>query len=542
MDKIPALLIPDGMQAAALAGGSEIIIEERSGGAGTARRFLHIFDEFERREKVAGGPAAGASPDELRVHGQRLRELDWARATLWSDEGLQGYLGNSDPLLWPDLDAVRRAADLARQLRQYGGPQPDPRGAESLARAVAILDRETRHCGVHPLKDAPVAGRLTAYSVEQWLRSPGAVAGVSLPDSLVLATADRPLEPAAWQVELSAPVLLPPDALRLPATQRTLGRLVELVIPPGAAATCTADVKSQWLALVATHSGSLDGGRVPLAGGVLDAVSVFAADEVVVARLMQRAASAGDARVRLRMGVFVTVVHRHTLFLACGKPPRSTLTDAEAAAFERFTGLPFAALASEGTARLQERRLSAEAVVAAAHEMFLGPVSSAEAGGPSGFAVEELGPLDSAAGTVLFKLTATHNPFVIAHGPRVSSGFSGNAECLGFLKRDRDEAMERHADATRREDFQEAFQDASRPAGAGGSAHSPSQGLRGEALHIAVGQSLVSALAAGPMTKRELSGCNALAPYARGPDFERVLKEALRTHTTLQGRKYSLLS
>lgn len=518
-------MVPPSLVGAVFCGGAELVIESAEGEA-SGRTFVHILDEFERRKKLE---APDLGEPLRRIHQRRLRDLTWARSTVWEDTRMQRYLTSSDPCLWPNSETLRRTAELIRQLKQFADQPPDTRGGDALLRAVDVIEAEGKTPGVHPLKPAPVSGVLTPYRVRSWIE-PFREGYSALPNHLERCPA-LPTEAVALQLEVTASApLMASEVARLPQTATTSAKLVGLCASPRTG-TPSGTPASQWQTLVSLHRARVACGAVGLMTDVQEALKVFGMEEEALAYHMQDAAAA-EARVRLRVGVYATIIHRHRVCVVLGADPKTPLTAEELSQFASVSGVTVVEASHAGELICVPRNQSLSDVL---RGQFLSPVLSQDA-------IEvccTVGqPAHLSSTTTLYIVTTPFNPFLILHGCRVSGGFNGRTEVFESFKRQRDEVAEDQTELALRNAYQRSLRGGNENISADTVVSGTTES--GDDVRLGVGRAVIKVLTGQPTTKSDLAAHAALAQWRHLPQFDQVLRAALKTHAEYHGRKYKL--
>lgn len=614
-EHVSALLMPKEFEHTVVHCGAELVVERSeepasalddgaggtdSSAAGTVRRFLHILDEDERADKLRAGELAPA----LRaVHENQLRELAWARATLWGDARIQAFLTSASPVLWPSVRALTPVVEIAQQLKRYADRPANARGADDLRRALDVLTREAQHTGLHPLKEAPVAGRLTLYAQgggthasasgssavvrvsagqqeegisgrtgsrrlddhregdapsgrgykrvreEEHAASRAAGSGEALSAGTTLHRVDHLcMAPTALLLVPHRTVYLTSEVLALPLTTRTREALVTRLqrpAPPrphphldGTSAAVTAVSQSAttpppaWSTFLALHRRSLCAGHgLGLIYSVQEMMRQFnILDEGALGQMMEYAERQQN-RLRLRGGVYATVLHRTACYLlhlppsrwstAASSAPLAALTREERAAFRRSTGRRYADCVAEGAVHvLPACRAGADDDTAASlpssswrddrrvafvrpylRERFLSPVlhdcpeaddcytfcdrndhtstsvvsmslSTTRHAPRTALTQDDALPATSEEkvcdGAQLMYVRADFNPFIVVHGAHVEGGFVGRSSVYEALRQARDAVAEEQTELLLRRSHAESTTGATSMAAAHG--------------------------------------------------------------------------
>ncbi|EAN79085.1 hypothetical protein, conserved [Trypanosoma brucei brucei TREU927] len=497
-----ALLVPKQLRRVLSRGGAEVVVEKRT--AGKKRMFVNIPDEYDREE----GCRRHASHAD--VHRRALEDLRWARETLWNDERLQPYLYTSDHLTWPPLTQLASMVNLAWSARETDAV-PDHSAVSALKKALGIIRHELLYTGLHPLREEALAGQLLAFTSED--------GNISASGSTLHAVggSEARFGDTVWSLELHTPSFNIDDVLRLSLTARMQKACMD-ALPIGLA---PATVGNTWSAVLAAHRQAEERSYPGLFHSVPHCITLFDAEAAHVARMVSEAAIQGR-RVRLRVGVYLTMVQRNELYVLSGSSALGDATDDESelrTSFERATGRSYKVCQSSG---LLLRIRGKEEIEDALRLRFLGPLASKH----------EL--LETA--TLTSRISSTHvvvkhNPFVVIHGPRVAEGFPENAaarsELLGLLSSRESTASSGPARLAVAE---------ATPL----TVHATSVTLTGEDLRQGVDDAVLKTLSSGPMPRSELAVHSNMARFRDAPNFEVMLKDSLKRIAEYHGRKYRL--
>ncbi|CCW61014.1 unnamed protein product [Phytomonas sp. EM1] len=547
---IPTLLIPDNLVAAVVSGGAELVVEHREGNPTLRRIFLHIFDDFERHEAVQRSAADATSDPLHKVHLEKLKELSWARSTVWSDWRMREYLPSSDSLLWPSTDQLQKVVEVVKQLKLFADNPPDRCGGDALSRAIAIIESETRFSGLHELRKAPVAGVLTPYHVESWANVASSAREMRLPSTLSRSSdAVRPDTPHLLLVNSSEMIVS--EVIDLPQTARTQETLIRLLaLPPELSAHLSGENSAmlKWRELVSLHRRCLMKNEIGLIRSVQENMRILQLSESTLAELM-RAAASKDARVRLRVGVYATIVHFQRVVLVLTSHPKGQLDGPEVEALQAFaereaaTG-PFAGCPLGMLVVMERNPKSANAVARVLREDFLSPVLR-EIPQEKCCSVTDGIPLSEKS--MAFVAAAPFNPHVVIHGSRVEGGFTGSEETFERFKRQREDVAEEQTVMQLRTAYERPLQDSSagwedRTAvmGASAAVSFSSSTLTGEELSAAFERKVLEILTVEPLSRADLAAHPGLLQWKSQSSFDGLLKSCLKKHAVYQGRKYAL--
>ncbi|KEG15113.1 putative amino acid tansporter [Trypanosoma grayi] len=499
-----ALLVPKQLQHLIMDGSAEVVVEKRT--SGQKRLFLHLFDEGEREEVVRRRVETAA------VHERALEDLRWARATLWGDERLRRYLYTPDWLTWPSFAELSGMVDLVRSAKETD-VVPDFVGANTLKKAVNIIGQEMLYPGLHPLKEETLAGPLLAF---EGTPGDGCVVGDTL--SPLDADDQRRLGNSVWGLDLHAPVFTADEVTRLPLTGRVREECVR-VLQPGLSA---AGVESSWAALVGAHRRRTEAHLLGLFCGVPDCLQQFGMTVVHLAKEVNDAAEEGR-RVRLRVGIYLTLLQRNEAYVMGNAEQQGAAVDDETAlrsAFERATGHSYDTNVAAG---LVLWAVEGETVEDVLGSRFLSPLASAH---------ECMETVSLTPSVHMTRVVVRHNPFAVIHGHRVVGAFPENSEARAALS----DLLVSREGATHAAPPQRSLQQQQRNA----TTIPFSSTLTGEQLRRGVDEAVFKTLSQEPMAKAALSTHANMTRFRDLPNFEAVLKDSLKRNTEYRGRKYYL--
>lgn len=100
-----------------------------------------------------------------RIHESYLDQIQWAREVVQKDAFLSQWLttSSSDPSLWPSIEKLEEAGEVAAALHELANHPPEFAAAANLRRALHVLHAEAAHPGLYTLLPAHVSGELTPY-------------------------------------------------------------------------------------------------------------------------------------------------------------------------------------------------------------------------------------------------------------------------------------------------------------------------------------------------------------------------------------------
>ncbi|RNF08732.1 putative amino acid tansporter [Trypanosoma rangeli] len=500
------LLLPKQLQSLVLEGGTEIVVETRPGEQ--RRFFLHVFDEAEREEVVRAHTTCS------KIHERMLADLKWARVTLWNDMRLQQYLYSHDWMTWPSLPELSSMVDLVRSAKETD-EVPDFVGANALKKALDIISMELMYPGLHALKEEPLAGPIMAFGTT---RADGCVVGDKM-HALLDGGAGRRLGSCVWVLELKTQFFTPDEAVRLPLTTRVREECLRVMQQPclGGAA----DSGDAWKAVLAAHRRRRDEFGLGLFCSVPEALLQFGVTPGHLARTMCEAAEKGR-RVRLRVGIYVTVLQRTEVYAITRAPCQGVGAGDQLelkAAFERTTGHRYDACEEAGLLlHITERETLEDAL----RLRFLSPLATAhEIAGNT--------PLTSAV--QLTRVVVRYNPFALLHGPRVVGAFPENSGVRGALS---ELLFSREGSAPA------AAPSPGDQTTTATAATMASATLTGEQLRRALDEAVFKTLSLEPMKKAVLSAHGNMARFRRLANFEALLKDSLKRNAEYRGSKYYL--
>ncbi|RNF14818.1 putative amino acid tansporter [Trypanosoma conorhini] len=498
------LLVPTQLQSLVLDGGTEIVVETRPGEQ--RRFFLRVFDEAERKEVVRAHAACS------KIHERMLADLNWARATLWNDARLQQYLYSQDWMTWPSLPELSSMVDLVRSAKETD-EVPDFAGANALKKALDIVAMELTYPGLHTLKEEPLAGPMVAFATT---RADDCVVGDKM-HALLGGDVEQRLGSSAWVLELKTPSLTPDEAARLPLTTRVREECLR-VMQPGLGAV--ADSGASWRAVLEAHRRCREELGLGLFCSIPEALLQFGMTPIHLAKAMCEAAEQGH-RVRLRVGIYVTVVQRTGVYAVTRVPCQGVGASDPlelTSAFEQITGQRYDVCEATG---LLLHVAEGETLEEALRLRFLSPLATPH---------EVAGNTPLTPAMQLTRVVVRHNPFALLHGPRVVGTFPENAAVRGALS----ELL------FSREGSAPAAAPAPVERGTAATATLASSTLTGEQLRRALDEAVFNTLSLEPMKKTALSAHGNMARFRGLANFEALLKDSLRRNAEYRGSKYHL--
>lgn len=491
-----SLLAPPDLAACIIEGGAQLI-EKRT--EGKTARFILVPDEDARGDFLSQPSDEGTA----RKYTKYLKNLRWARDSLWYDSRMQPYLLSDDPNLWPAIDNIQSAVEVVSSLKNT--VDKDFHGAETLHRACAIIRREVQYVGLHTLQEISFTGKLIPYAVQQ-------------PGELLEKVDSIPLAATALRVQLDERVYYIPDVLTMRFVPSALKKLSSLVMPR----TVATEPQRLWTELVEKHRLSITEHGPGLFITVQDATHTFHWREAQTTRLMQHAADAG-ARVRLLSGVFATVVHWTEVSIVLVRRTTPDITPDEARAIEPYASQSIIQVSALSVGEDTDTLVS---------RAFVSPLVKIDS-----IRVEKRQVSEH---VTVVQVTADSNPFIVVHGNKMRGGFEGHTDVLNAYKRQRDDFASRET-ALRK--LQRAFTDkdpasaTTAPASTEGSGEAS---LPYDQLLEEVRKAVLGCLAANPMTKAQLLEQKQISMFKKHPLLENVLKHVLRTCAELKSRKYQL--
>ncbi|EKG01622.1 amino acid tansporter, putative [Trypanosoma cruzi] len=498
-----ALLVPRQIQSLVVDSGAEIVVERRP----DEKRclFLRFFDEAEREEAVRGKSTCA------HIHEQVLKDLKWARSTLWNDRRLQQYLYSRDWMTWPSLPELSSMVELVRSAKETD-EVPDFSGSNALKKALGIIYMEMTYPGLHALKEENLAGTLLAFGTT---RRDNRIVGDTMHTLLGRGDEQR-IGSSLWVLDLKTPSFTPDEAILLSLTARVREKCLRVMQPELGVAECG----GSWSAVLAAQRRGTDELGPRLFCGISEGLLQFAMAPVHLAKAMCEAAERGF-RVRLRVGIYLTVLQRTEVLVMTRGSCQSVATDDKLevkAAFVERTGRSYDACAAAG---LFLYLLEGETLEVAIRLRFLGPLAGK-------FDIMETMPLT--ATTQLTPVLVRHNPFAIVHGPRVVGTFPENCEvrkALSDLLLSRDPSV---LPATPEPSQQSMAM----------KTNYTSATLTGEQLRRGVDDAIFRTLSQAPMTRAALSAHDNMARFRGLANFEAILKDSLKRNAMHQGKKYYL--
>nr|CCC94715.1 conserved hypothetical protein [Trypanosoma congolense IL3000] len=503
-----ALLAPKQLRALLLEGGAEVVVEHRM--AGKKRMFVHIPDEYERGEMAARHDSC------VTVHRKAVEDLTWARETLWNNEWLRRYLYTSDYLTWPALQQLASMVNLAWSAKETD-EVADYAAASALRKALKIIRQDVLYTGLHPLREETLTGPLLAFKSEE---GNGTTAGdiLHVLGSRDDKSMDGNLGTAVWSLELHTPSFTTDDVLKLPLTVRMQDAFVHILQPSLSAAT----LDNSWSALLAAHRQCVDDNNMGLFCSVPECIAQMSDNVAHVAQLISKAGEQRQ-RVRMRVGVYGTVIQRNEVFVVSwlsqshdGTSDESALRDA----FEKTVCRSYEVCKATGLIVYCD---GAHEIGSLLRMRFLSPLASE---------CEYQQVTETASQARVTHVVVKHNPFVVVHGPRVAGEFPENAgarqELMELLL-----SREGNASLASRPSPQNRIpNDVSCVAGA------TSTTFTGEDLRRGVDEAVLRTLSGEPMTRVALATHPNMARFRGVPNFEAVLKDSLKRVAEYQGRKY----
>ncbi|KAG8346810.1 hypothetical protein TRVL_02359 [Trypanosoma vivax] len=505
------MLVPKDVRPLMTSGGSEVVVETRL--TGQKRLFVHIFDEKEREE--AKRPRTVCSS----FHERSIEELNWARATLWGDAQLKEYLRTPDWLTWPSLSELEKMVDLVRSLKETDTLM-DYAASGDLKKAFNVVRREALYTGVHPLREEALSGPLVMFEATT---GDGCTTGDSLRVVNTGCTAPAEQSPGGtvWVLDLNTPRFTVDEVLRLTLTRRVQEACVQLVRPMLAAAS----VGELWADVVAAHRNGVSSHGRGLFYSPHECITDFGATVSHVAKLVYEA-GVRQWRVRLRVGVYLTLVQRNEVYVlsSCAAPSSipSAREEEEMIISESFlnaTGLSLDVCEKSGMIlRISDK----EPIEEALRLRFLSPLSSSYECRPA---------VKLTSSTHMTHVVVEHNPSVVVHGYRVVGAFPENIEArdaVSELLLAREGAVPPAPPSQAKEDVKPSL------------TQTASAVVTGEDLRRGVDEAIVRTLIEGAMTKGTLCTHPNMAPFRSLPNFDSLLKDSLRRNAEFRGKKYYL--
>ncbi|GET89686.1 hypothetical protein, conserved [Leishmania tarentolae] len=546
--KVP-LLLTEELRDEVLSGAAEIVVERGS----RNRCFLHVYSEEERLAKVED--IADTDDVVRKAHERHLRELRWARGVLWADSRVQRFVRYTDHLLWPGYESLSKFVNVVRQLIlcEEGDNATVLKRARDVAVASGILRREATLPGLHPLKETRLEGQAVLYDVQQ-VRKRGRDAWAATIPSVLSRVDEEPVDSVAWIAEVKQTYYTVSDILQLQLATTPLARLVALLSHPQSLpvaadpASSACMTRHQWRGLLDKHRQWAE--YHSLFADVEEACRGWGASEACVAHNVHEALTNGSS-VQLRTGVHASVLQRLEMHILLS--PRFRKLDsfaaAEQAAFSAYcTPHSWRECVKKGMVRVvasPSTGLTSVKLETLVRQLFLSPTLCDM---PLAQCCTVGEARSITADLQVVHVSSTFNPFVVVHGSRVSSGFSGDMSYFLSLQHERDRLVADRTNAQLRQGLHEAPSRGTSGVGSGSlslpSSSNPPQRaplrITGDVAIAAFNRALISALAVNPLSRAEIQHHPVMREYKDAANYDTVLKVALKEHAEFKGRKYRL--